>query len=321
MARMSEIIRIELPLPQGVDAVAITGQADSLLHLIQDALDARIALRGDTFTITGEQAEAQRAAALLDDMFERARQGIVLDEDAVRRAIALLREADMAPAELRADIVLSHRGHAIRPKTAGQKRYVDAIRDNIITFGIGPAGTGKTYLAMAMAISALARKEVSRIILSRPIVEAGENLGFLPGTLTEKVDPYIRPLYDALFDMTDAERTHALLEQGTIEIAPLAFMRGRTLNNSFIILDEAQNTTPEQMKMFLTRLGDASKMVITGDETQTDLPRGASGLKQARSVLADVDGIAFCTFSGKDVVRNSLVAAIVAAYDRAAEVR
>ena len=222
-----------------------------------------------------------------------------------------------SPQALREDILLTYRGRAIRPKTAGQKRYVDAIREHTITFGIGPAGTGKTYLAMAMAVAALKRKEVGRIILTRPVVEAGESLGFLPGTLTEKVDPYIRPLYDALFDMTDMERATQLIESGVIEIAPLAFMRGRTLNDSFIILDEAQNTTPEQMKMFLTRLGFGSKMVVTGDVTQLDLPRGISGLKGVRGILEGIDDIAFCDFTGKDVVRHSLVAAIVSAYDEA----
>ncbi|WP_165060227.1 PhoH family protein [Adlercreutzia sp. ZJ154] len=316
---MAEIIHTELQIPADVDVASISGHADALLRLIQDSIDARITLRGNVISIEGVSSEVDSATAIFDDMIKNAQSSILLDEQHVRHLIELVRSDALSPSALRKDVLLAHRGHAIRPKTAGQKRYVDAIRNNTITFGIGPAGTGKTYLAMAMAISALKHKEVGRIILSRPIVEAGENLGFLPGTLTEKVDPYIRPLYDALFDMTDPEHTNSLLEQGVIEIAPLAFMRGRTLNDSFIILDEAQNTTPEQMKMFLTRLGFGSKMVITGDETQTDLPTGSSGLLQAKRVLADVDDIEFCAFSGKDVVRNSLVAAIVAAYDKASE--
>ena len=219
-------------------------------------------------------------------------------------------------ADLSDDILLTYRGRAIRPKTAGQKRYIDSIRDNTITFGIGPAGTGKTYLAMAMAVSALKRRDVGRIVLARPVVEAGESLGYLPGTLQEKLDPYVRPLYDALFDMTDMEKGNALIEQGVIEIAPLAFMRGRTMNDAFVILDEAQNTTPDQMKMFLTRLGFGSKFVVTGDLTQRDLP-GRNGLESARAVLRDVDDVSFVDLGRNDIVRHSLVAKIVDAYDRA----
>ena len=256
-------------------------------------------------------------AALFSELFKFVEGGGTPDQPFIQRALDLLRTAEFTPSMLREDILLTYRGRAIRPKTAGQKHYVDAIRKNTITFGIGPAGTGKTYLAMAMAVAALKRKEVGRIILTRPVVEAGENLGFLPGSLNEKVDPYIRPLYDALFDMTDMERAQQLIESNVIEIAPLAFMRGRTLNDSFVILDEAQNTTPEQMKMFLTRLGFGSKMVITGDITQLDLPRGVSGLKGIEDVLGDIEGVSFGRFSGKDVVRHSLVAAIVSAYDRA----
>jgi phosphate starvation-inducible protein PhoH and related proteins len=211
-------------------------------------------------------------------------------------------------------VLLTHKGKTLRPKTAGQKRYVDAIRQHTVTFGIGPAGTGKTYLAMAMAVDALKKREVGRIILTRPAVEAGESLGYLPGTLYEKVDPYLRPLYDALFDMMDIEKSTQLMDRGVIEVAPLAFMRGRTLNDSFIILDEAQNTSPEQMKMFLTRLGFGSKVVVTGDVTQIDLPKGASGLKQVRDILKSVPGVAFIELGSRDVVRHKLVQRIVNAY-------
>ncbi len=295
----------------------VVGPADELLHLVQDAFQARITVRGDSIVLEGDPLEVQSLTALFSDLIKLVEDGGEPSVGYVRRTIDLLHTAEFSPQALREDILLTYRGRAIRPKTAGQKRYVDAIRENTITFGIGPAGTGKTYLAMAMAVAALKRKEVGRIILTRPVVEAGESLGYLPGTLTEKVDPYIRPLYDALFDMTDMERAQQLIEGGVIEIAPLAFMRGRTLNDSFIILDEAQNTTPEQMKMFLTRLGFGSKMVVTGDVTQLDLPKGISGLKGVRSILEGLDDIAFCDFTGKDVVRHSLVAAIVAAYDQA----
>ena len=230
----------------------------------------------------------------------------------------MLREDAYAPKELLDDVVLTHKGKAVRPKTAGQKRYLDAIRSHTITFGLGPAGTGKTFLAMAMAVAALRRKEVGRIVLTRPVVEAGESLGFLPGTLEEKINPYIRPLYDALYAMMDAGEVDALLELGTIEIAPLAFMRGRTLSDAFVILDEAQNATPEQMKMFLTRLGFGSTFVITGDASQTDLPGGASSLGAVRHILDGIDDIAFVELKGSDVVRHNLVAKIVAAYEAAA---
>lgn len=295
----------------------VVGQADELLHIVQDAFQARITVRGDAITLEGDPLEVQSLTALFSDFIKLVEDGEAPTSDYVRHAIDLMRTAEFSPRALREDILLTYRGRAIRPKTTGQKHYVDAIRSHTITFGIGPAGTGKTYLAMAMAVAALKRKEVGRIILTRPVVEAGESLGFLPGTLTEKVDPYIRPLYDALFDMTDMERATQLIESGVIEIAPLAFMRGRTLNDSFIILDEAQNTTPEQMKMFLTRLGFGSKMVVTGDVTQLDLPRGISGLKEVRGILEGIDDIAFADFSGTDVVRHSLVAAIVSAYELA----
>lgn len=314
---MTDETQISLTVPESVSMARIVGQADEILHRIEDSFDARITVRGNIIDLRGDPVEVQALTALFSDMIKMVEGDDDPNAEYIRHAIELLKTAEFSPRALREDILLTYRGRAIRPKTSGQKKYVDAIRDNTVTFGIGPAGTGKTYLAMAMAVASLKRKEVGRIILTRPIVEAGESLGYLPGTLIEKVDPYIRPLYDALFDMTDMERANQLIESGVIEIAPLAFMRGRTLNDSFIILDEAQNTTPEQMKMFLTRLGFGSKMVITGDVTQLDLPQGISGLKQVRSILDGLDNIEFCDFTGKDIVRHSLVAAIVSAYDKA----
>ena len=293
----------------------VTGSGDSLLRMVEENFDASITVRGDEIALVGEDAVLRSLEMLFADMFKQVAAGETPDEKSVARLISLLRSAEMSPAELREDVLLAFRGKAIRPKTAGQKRFVDAIRANTITFGLGPAGTGKTYLTCALAIAALQRKEVGRIVLTRPIVEAGESLGFLPGTMLEKVDPYIRPLYDALFEMMDTDRAMHAIETGTIEITPLAFMRGRTFNDSFVILDEAQNTTPDQMKMFLTRLGFGSRMVITGDESQSDNPKGPAGLKSAREKLAGIDGIEFVELSGADVVRNSLVAKIVAAYE------
>lgn len=314
---MFDETQITLTVPDGVDMARIVGQSDEILHLIEDHFDTRITLRGNTIDLLGDPLEIQSLTALFSDMIKMVENNNDPTLDYVNHAVELLKTGEFSPRALREDVLLTYRGRVVRPKTSGQKKYVDAIRDNTVTFGIGPAGTGKTYLAMAMAVSALNRKEVGRIILSRPIVEAGESLGFLPGTLIEKVDPYIRPLYDALFDMMDMERANQMIENGVIEIAPLAFMRGRTLNDSFIILDEAQNTTPEQMKMFLTRLGFGSKMVITGDVTQMDLPKGISGLKEVRAIVSGLPGISFCDFTGKDVVRHSLVAAIVSAYEKA----
>ncbi len=314
---MTDSKQTTLTAPADVDMALVVGEADGILHQMEEAFDARITVRGNTVSLAGDPIEVQQLTALLTDLFRQAEGGEAPDADSVRRAIELLRHAEFAPSALRDDVLLSYRGRAIRPRTAGQKHYVDAIRENTVTFAIGPAGTGKTYLAMAMAVAALKRKEVGRIVLSRPIVEAGENLGFLPGTLFEKVDPYIRPLYDALYSMFDMEKASSLIEAGVIEIAPLAFMRGRTLNDAFIILDEAQNTTPEQMKMALTRLGNGAKIVVTGDVSQIDLPRGTSGLVQVRSILEGIEDIAFCDLTGKDVVRHSLVATIVAAYERA----
>jgi phosphate starvation-inducible PhoH-like protein len=246
------------------------------------------------------------------------RSGNILNVDAVNRAIEMLEHEPVDhPAEVMSLNIVSNRGRTIRPKTANQKRYVDAIEDHTITFGIGPAGTGKTYLAMAMAVAALQAKKVNKIVLTRPAVEAGESLGFLPGTLSEKIDPYLRPLFDALHDMIDIDSIPRLMQSGIIEVAPLAYMRGRTLNDAFVILDEAQNTTPEQMKMFLTRLGFGSKMVVTGDVTQVDLPNGQnSGLKIVRDILKDIDDIAFLELTAEDVVRHRLIGDIVKAYDK-----
>ncbi len=306
-------------IPDDIDLAVFVGSNDELIRLIQDSFQAKIVLRGNRISLEGNEVELSSLVTLFTDIVQSMRLGERPTLNELKRSIALLKTGELAPAPLKSDVILSHKGHAIRPKTANQKFYVDAIRTNTITFGIGPAGTGKTYLAMAMAVDALNRREVGRLVLTRPVVEAGENLGFLPGTLTEKIDPYIRPLYDALFEMMDGARAQRLLDEGTIEIAPLAFMRGRTLNDAFIILDEAQNTTPEQMKMFLTRLGMGSKMVITGDVTQTDLPKGVSGLKTVGAVLQDIEDISFCEFHSTDVVRNSLVAKIVSAYARAQE--
>jgi len=310
-----ELTNVSFTIPEQLDLVLFTGVNDELLRTIEDSFDARITMRGNRLEISGSALEIQMLTALISDTIKQIEEGHAVSREGLLRSIDLIRGGEFAPAILREDILLTYRGKAIRAKTAGQKNYVDAIRNNTVTFGIGPAGTGKTYLAMAMAVAALKRKEVGRVILTRPVVEAGESLGFLPGTLNDKIDPYIRPLYDALFDMTDMERGNQLIEQGIIEIAPLAFMRGRTLNDSFIILDEAQNTTPDQMKMFLTRLGFGSKMVITGDVTQMDLPKNLSGLRTVRSILEGLDDIAFIELSNKDVVRHSLVARIVAAYE------
>ena len=316
---MIEPEHITLTIPPEVTPTALVGPSDEFLQLIEDASAARITVRGDQIHLQGNLIELHSLTTLFSSLIKQLQAGITLTKDDVNRSIALLKTGELAPAPLKNEVILTHRGRAVRPKTPTQKTYVDAIRANTITFGIGPAGTGKTYLAMAMAVSALSDKRVSRIVLTRPVVEAGENLGFLPGTLTEKIDPYIRPLYDALFELMDGVRAQRYIDDGTIEIAPLAFMRGRTLNDAFIVLDEAQNTTPQQMKMFLTRLGLGSKMVITGDITQTDLPKGISGLKTVRQVLGGLDDIAFCEFKNTDVVRHSLVAKIVSAYARAEE--
>ena len=306
-----------LVLPPDLPPVALLGARDEVLRAIEKGFpDVDVHVRSTTITITGEESRVDVVVLLLSELIDVARAGTPLTADAVERAISLL-DVAARPAEVLADDVLTAHGRSVRPKSLGQKTYTDAIEESTITFGIGPAGTGKTYLAMAKAVDALARKQVSRIILTRPAVEAGENLGFLPGSLTDKIDPYLRPLYDALHDMLEPEALPRLMAAGTIEVAPLAYMRGRTLNDAFVILDEAQNTSPEQMKMFLTRLGFGSKMVVTGDVSQIDLPgQRPSGLLVVRRILDDVDGIAFCELGSADVVRHRLVGRIVEAYSR-----
>lgn len=301
------------------DAVlALVGTRDENLRAVEDVLAADVLVRGNEVTLTGEPAEVAFGERVFAELIALVSKGNQLSPDSVRRSVAMLsaNQGD-SPADVLSMDVLSRRGRSIRPKTLNQKRYVDAIDDNTVVFGIGPAGTGKTYLAMAKAVQALRSKEVNRIILTRPAVEAGERLGYLPGTLHEKIDPYLRPLYDALYDMIDPESVPKLTQSGAIEIAPLAYMRGRTLNDAFIVLDEAQNTTPEQMKMFLTRLGFGSQIVVTGDITQIDLPGGQrSGLKVVREILEGVDDVHFSTLESHDVVRHQLVTDIVNAYDR-----
>ncbi|MEU8571263.1 PhoH family protein [Streptomyces pathocidini] len=304
--------------------VMVLGSGDSLLRVIEQAFPSTdIHVRGNEISVTGESREVSLVQRLFDEMMLVLRTGAPMTEDAVERSIAMLRGEDEAagaaetPSEVLTQNILSSRGRTIRPKTLNQKRYVDAIDKHTVVFGIGPAGTGKTYLAMAKAVQALQSKQVNRIILTRPAVEAGERLGFLPGTLYEKIDPYLRPLYDALHDMLDPDSIPRLMAAGTIEVAPLAYMRGRTLNDAFIILDEAQNTSPEQMKMFLTRLGFDSKIVITGDITQVDLPGGTkSGLRQVREILDGVDDVHFSLLTSSDVVRHKLVGRIVDAYEQ-----
>ncbi|HXW38426.1 MAG TPA: PhoH family protein [Acidimicrobiales bacterium] len=295
----------------------LLGQRDELLRLVEGAFDdVRISVRGNEISIEGERAD--RVAALFEELIILLESGQGLDAVQVHRTIDMMHD-ELRPSEvLTAEVLRSSRGRAVRPKSTGQKRYTDAIANNIVTFGIGPAGTGKSYLAVALALQALQARQVNRIILTRPAVEAGERLGFLPGDLMAKVDPYLRPLYDALQDILDMDGAQRLIDRGTVEVAPLAFMRGRTLNNSFIILDEAQNTTPEQMKMFLTRIGFGSKAVVTGDITQIDVPGGRSGLVGLEEVLGGIPDLAFVRLGQRDVVRHRIVADIVAAYERTA---
>src|SRR5919202_30062 len=300
-------------------AVELAGIGDGVLEALRDRLRCTILLRGNRLTIEGEEPNVAAARAVVDELVELVEGGHDIGPTTVDAVVGALDQAEDIR-DVFEDVVWRHRGKQITPKTVTQKRYVDAIRNCTVTFGIGPAGTGKTYLAMALAVAALQERQVARIILTRPAVEAGERLGFLPGDLLAKVDPYLRPLFDALYDMLDAERLNTYMERGTIEVAPLAFMRGRTLNDSFIILDEAQNTSPEQMQMFLTRLGFGSKVVVTGDVTQIDLPREqASGLIHVQDILGTIDGIAFVRFAHKDVVRHKLVQRIVEAYRQHAE--
>ena len=310
---------VTIVLPPSVSPVSLLGPRDELLRTMERQFPrTQIHVRGNELTATGPAADTAIVETLVAELLEIVEQGQPLNRDAVERSIGMLRDRPgVRPADVLTQNIVSSRGRAIRPKTLGQKEYVDAIDSHTIVFGIGPAGTGKTYLAMAKAVAALQAKRVNRIILTRPAVEAGERLGFLPGTLNDKIDPYLRPLYDALHDMVDPDSIPRLMASGTIEVAPLAYMRGRTLNDAFIILDEAQNTSPEQMKMFLTRLGFGSTMVVTGDVTQVDLPGGTeSGLRAVQRILDGVDEIHFARLSPEDVVRHRLVGQIVDAYGR-----
>ncbi|QOQ38703.1 PhoH family protein [Trueperella pecoris] len=305
-------------VPDRIPMINILGHRDEVLRALERGLaPVVIHVRGQQISLSGPQSDVALARDLLGELISVAGTGEHMTVDAVERAIAILRSGLAKPTDLLSTDILTNRGKTIRPKTLGQKAYVDAIDENTIVFGIGPAGTGKTYLAMAKAVVALQKKQVNRIVLTRPVVEAGESLGYLPGSLNDKIDPYMRPLYDALYDMIDPDAILKLLAAGTIEVAPLAYMRGRTLNDAFVILDEAQNTTPEQMKMFLTRLGFNSTMVITGDLTQVDLPsKQTSGLGLVRRILRDVDKIKFIELGSADVVRHRLVADIIDAYAR-----
>lgn len=307
--------QVKIVVPAEREMVALFGTRDELLKLVEEAFASAISVRGNEITITGEPDEAHKVASLFEELIALMGHGHVLTADSVVRSIDMMKGETGKPSQVFTDAVLATRTRSIKPKTVGQKRYVDMIRNNTIVFAIGPAGTGKTYLAVAAAIHALQSKQVRRIILTRPAVEAGERLGFLPGDIAAKVDPYLKPLYDALYEMLELEAYTKAMERGTVEVAPLAFMRGRTLNDSFIILDEAQNTTAEQMKMFLTRLGFGSQAVITGDVTQIDLPSGQrSGLVLVQDILADIESVAFCHLHSEDVVRHKIVQQIVEAY-------
>ena len=313
-------MRTQLELPDEV-ATELAGAHDAVMRSLEGHLEAEVYLRGNVLTVEGEETEVETAETVVRELADLIRQGHEVAPGTITAITGAL-DRHESPSRILEDVVWRHRALRVAPKTVNQKEYVDAIRDHTVTVGIGPAGTGKSFLAVAMAVAALSRREVNRIVLTRPAVEAGERLGFLPGDLMAKVDPYLRPLFDALYDMLEPERVNQYLERGQIEIAPLAYMRGRTLNDSFIILDEAQNTSPEQIQMFLTRLGFGSKMVVTGDVTQVDLPREQrSGLLVIGEILGEVEGIEFVRFGGEDVVRHKLVQRIVEAYDRYAQQR
>ncbi|MEV0066454.1 MULTISPECIES: PhoH family protein [unclassified Amycolatopsis] len=312
----TSVAQSRFPVPEAA-VLSLLGSRDENLRVAEELLAADVHVRGNEVTLTGAPADVAFAERVFADLVQLATGGQQVGPDTVRRTIGMLSSGDASPAEVLSLNIVSRRGKTIRPKTLNQKRYVDAIDKHTIVFGIGPAGTGKTYLAMAKAVQALQAKQVTRIVLTRPAVEAGERLGYLPGTLNEKIDPYLRPLYDALHDMVEPDSIPRLMQAGTIEIAPLAYMRGRTLNDAFIILDEAQNTTPEQMKMFLTRLGMGSKIVVTGDITQIDLPNGQkSGLRVVRDILDGVNDLHFAELTSQDVVRHRLVGDIVDAYEK-----
>jgi len=317
MSALPDSLHSTVVVPTSIPMVSLVGSRDELIRVVETSYpNVDVLVRGNEITLDGPDQQVRQIEMLIAELIVILRTDQGLTPDAIERAIKMLR-SDVLPAEILTANILSNRGKAIRAKTLNQKHYVDAIDANTVVFGIGPAGTGKTYLAVAKAVQALQSKKISRIILTRPAVEAGERLGFLPGTLSEKIDPYLRPLYDALHDMVDVDSIPRLMASGTIEVAPLAYMRGRTLNDAFIILDEAQNTSAEQMKMFLTRLGFGSTMVITGDITQVDLPTGTtSGLRIVREILEGIEDVAFCELTSQDVVRHRLVGQIVDAYAR-----
>jgi phosphate starvation-inducible protein PhoH and related proteins len=313
---LNDVVEVRMVVPHNQPMVGLLGQEDRFLKMVEDGFGCRVVARGNEIDIKGTREQTESCTALFEELIELLENGLVITPENLAIAIDMVKRGeDLKPTEVFKEAVLTARGKIIRPKTPGQKKYVEMMRKATIVFSIGPAGTGKTYLALAYALQCLLDKRVNRLILTRPAVEAGEKLGFLPGDLYQKVDPYLRPLYDALYEMLGAEKFHKMMDQGIIEVAPLAFMRGRTLNDSFIILDEAQNTSPEQMKMFLTRLGFGSRAVITGDVTQVDLPKDiSSGLKVVRDILKDIDGVSFANLDARDVVRHKIVQQIVEAY-------